>query len=190
MKTCFLFRELSLVFILFWKEEVKLPLFERSETVHAINFLYHIAQNSRASRNKKKLWESWLVFILRLRSSRQMSQILIQSRRYFAKIFLYTLRFKHLILVLSLSFSFSHSPFPSRKRVREIESDRKNTWQPKNTWRRLRFDSFTIHASLLALNHEQRSGDPRADPTSANRFAFARNFIFLARSMRVDWIFY
>lgn len=54
---------------------------------------------------RKKLRESWLVFVLRLKGSRRMSQILIQSRRwYFAKIFLYILCFKHLILALSLVF--------------------------------------------------------------------------------------
>lgn len=75
-------------------------------------------------RIRKKLWENWFVFVLRLKGFRWMSQISIQSRhRYFAKIFLYTLRFKHLILVLS--FSFKKESQRNRIRSREYLTTKK-----------------------------------------------------------------
>lgn len=104
-----------------------------------------------------------------------MSQISSRSRRRQSSFFIF-LKLKHLLLLSRFVLA--------TERKRETHTDRESNLierifdNRKNSRRRLRFDSFTIHASLLALNHERHSGDPRAVRTSANRFAFARRFIF------------
>lgn len=163
-----------------------LPLFERAETIlfHAVSFKIVMLIEIRKITTEYVMF--WLIFVLQLKDFRRMSQILIQSRCwYFTKIFLYI----HILYALSNSY-FSLSSL-SLSLYLEKESEKSNPIErildnQKIPGDNLRLDSFTIHASLLALNHEQHSGDPRADSTSANRFAFVRNFIFLARSMRVD----
>lgn len=117
-----------------------------------------------------------------------MSQISTRSRPRQSSFFTSLLN----LSVSSLCFVFATERKKERERDRQAKSNpiERTFDNRKNNRRRLWFDSFTIHASLLALNHERHSGDPRAVRTSANRFAFARRFIFSTRSIGVDWIFY